>query len=354
MRVTVVGASGNAGSALLRALAREPWVTHVHGVARRVPSDEVARLATSWQTLDVGARGPWGDDRMVQAQLTEALAGSDAVVHLAWQIQPNRERDRLRATNVEGTRRVLAAAARAGVGQVVVASSVGAYSPVADDVLRDESHATGGTRTSHYAVDKAAQEALLRSFVATHPGIDTAWLRPALIFQRHAGAEIVRYFLGHDVLRAVLAPHAVPVLPWPRGFRLQAVHADDVAQAYVAALRSRAQGPFNVAAPDVLDGQAVADVLGSFAACPVPRGLARPAVALAWRSRLVATDPGWFDMGAGVPLMSTGRARSELGWEPTWSARDALAEVVAGMRAGSGLGEHGPLRAADRLRAPVS
>lgn len=347
MRVTVVGASGNAGSALLRALAREPWVTHVHGVARRVPSDEVARLATSWQTLDVGARGTWVGDRMVHAQLTKALTGSDAVVHLAWQIQPNRDRDQLRATNVAGTRRVLAAAARAGVGQVVVASSVGAYSPVADDVLHDESHATGGTRTSHYAVDKAAQEALLRSFVAAHPGIATSWLRPALIFQRHAGAEIVRYFLGHDVLRTVLAPHAVPVLPWPRGFRLQAVHADDVAQAYVAALRTRAHGPFNVAAPDVLNGRAIADILGAIAVCPVPRGLARPAVALAWRSRLVATDPGWFDMGAGVPLMSTERARSELGWEPTWSARDTLAEVVAGMRAGAGLGDRGPMRAAE-------
>jgi uncharacterized protein YbjT (DUF2867 family) len=37
MKVVVVGASGNVGSAVLRRLAREPAVTEIVGIARRVP-----------------------------------------------------------------------------------------------------------------------------------------------------------------------------------------------------------------------------------------------------------------------------------------------------------------------------
>jgi nucleoside-diphosphate-sugar epimerase len=50
-------------------------------------------------------------------------------LHLAWLIQPSRDLAKLHETNVHGSRRVFEAAARAGVGAIVYASSVGAYSP---------------------------------------------------------------------------------------------------------------------------------------------------------------------------------------------------------------------------------
>ena len=47
-------------------------------------------------------------------ELTEALRGADAVIHLAWLIQPNSHRDLLRRVNVDGTAHVGRAAAEAG------------------------------------------------------------------------------------------------------------------------------------------------------------------------------------------------------------------------------------------------
>jgi UDP-glucose 4-epimerase len=116
MRVVVTGATGNAGTALLRALEHEPTIEEVVGIARRRP--ELTYVKVRWVQADVAR-----DD------LAEHLRGAAAVVHLAWLIQPGRDVDRCRAVNVDGTRRVLAAVAEAGVPALVYASSVGAYSP---------------------------------------------------------------------------------------------------------------------------------------------------------------------------------------------------------------------------------
>src|SRR5687768_17046911 len=114
MRVVVTGATGNVGTSLLPALAGDERVTEIVGLARRRPALQNPR--TTWVDADV-----------VTAPLAELFAGADAVVHLAWLIQPSRDEAALEAVNVTGTRRVFEAAAAAGVGTLVHASSVGAY-----------------------------------------------------------------------------------------------------------------------------------------------------------------------------------------------------------------------------------
>ena len=65
---------------------------------------------------------------------------------------------------------------------------------------------------------------------------------------------------------------------------------------------------------------------------------------LSWRLRLQPTPPGWLDMALNVPLMSSERARDELGWEPRHSGVEALEELLEGMREGHGA-ETPPLEA---------
>lgn len=334
MKVVVVGASGNAGTALLRALRAEPRVTEVVGVVRRVPAGtppapyDVAR----WVHVDISEDGP---DAPVVARLAAAFAGADAVVHLAWALQPTHRREVLRRTNVDGARRVIDAVVAAGVPHLVVASSVGAYTPVHDDVPRDERWSTDGVRTSEYSVDKVAVERLLDEAELQHPGLRVARIRPALLFQRVAGSGVERYFLGRMAPAAVLR-HPLPVLPWPAGVRVQAVHADDAAQVYLQVVLRRSTGAFNVAAPDVLRGQDVADVLAGGRRRDVPVALVRAAVSAGWLGRAIAVSPGWVDLAAGVPLLDAGRAQRELDWRPRWSARAALERIVSGLAEGAG------------------
>ena len=139
---------GNVGTSLLEALADDAAVTEVVGIARRLPEHPMAKV--EWRTADVAA-----DD------LRPLFDGADAVVHLAWAIQPSHDEAVMERTNVEGSRRVFAAVAAAGVPALVHASSVGAYSPGPKDEAVEESWATGGIVSSAYSRHKAAVERLL-------------------------------------------------------------------------------------------------------------------------------------------------------------------------------------------------
>lgn len=342
MRIVIAGATGNAGTALLRRLATakaEGKDLQIVGISRRPPESPAGPyLGVEWHRADVGAR----EDL---PRLETILRGADAVVHLAWQIQPNHRRDQLYRTNVTGTANMLAATKRAGVGHFVCASSVGAYSRADKDRRVTEDWPAGGIPASHYSQDKARQEALLNAFEAANPDITVARLRPGLIFQAQAGSEIGRYFLGHLIPRIVPSKPRIPLLSIPPELVFQAVHADDVADAYWRVLERRASGAFNVAAEPVIDPNALGWLLGARRILPLRLGLLRAVVDITWRARLQATDAGWVDMAAGAPIMDTTRAREILGWNPSRSSLEAIAEVLAGMGRGAGVAGSPPLRA---------
>jgi UDP-glucose 4-epimerase len=343
MRIVVTGATGNVGTSLVAALAGDERVTEIVGLARRLPRLSFPR--TRWVQADV-----------VSSRLTDHFRDADAVIHLAWLIQPSRDEAMLEAVNVTGSRRVFEAAAEAGVRALVHASSIGAYSPGPSDTPVDESWPTDGTPTSFYARHKAAAERDLDAVEAAAPGLRVVRLRPALIFKREAASEIRRLFAGPFLPSKLMRPSLLPVLPLPAGLVIQAVHADDVGEDYrLAATDERARGAYNVAADPVLDAAALGRTLDA-RPIPVPVRAVRAAADLTWRARLQPTPPGWLDMGMSVPVMSTRRIREELGWTPRHGADAALLELLDGLRDSAGVptppldpAAGGPLRAREVL-----
>jgi UDP-glucose 4-epimerase len=318
LRVVVTGASGNVGTSLVQALQRDPEVEGVVGIARRRP--------------DLDLQGvEWRDADIRSADLAEHFRGADAVIHLAWLIQPSRDERELESVNLDGSARVFAAVAAAGVPKLVYASSVGAYSPGPKERAVDESHPTGGIQSSFYSRHKAEVERMLDRFEDERPGVAVVRLRPALIFKGEAGTEIRRLFAG-PFLPTPLLRH-IPLVPAVRGLRFQAVHSADVAEAYRLACRTDVEGAFNVAAEPVLTPRRLARLLGALPV-PLPAAALRAGAELSWRARLQPSPSGWVDMALGVPIMSTARARRELGWEPKQSAEAALLELIEGMRRG--------------------
>jgi nucleoside-diphosphate-sugar epimerase len=325
MRVAITGASGNVGSALVRLLHDRPDVEEIVGICRRPPQHTDRGELVRWVAADV-----------VTDDLTPHLRGMDAVVHLAWAIQPSHRPDVLHRVNVVGSRRVFTAAVEAQVPVLVHASSVGVYAAGPKDRLVDETWPVDGIPTSSYSRDKAHVEALLDAVEAEHPEVRVVRLRPALIFQRSAASEITRYFLGRFVPARLLRPDLLPLLPLPEGFAVQAVHVDDVAASYYAAIANDdARGAFNVAADPVLDGVRLGALFGA-RVVDVPVGGVRALVETTWRLRIQPTDPGWLDLAIGCPLLRVDRAASVLGWRATRSATDALAELLDGMRGHAG------------------
>jgi UDP-glucose 4-epimerase len=350
MRIVIVGATGNIGTAILRRLhlgderigdsapaaadtagtpGREAVSHDLVGVARRLPDATAAPYAgVEWHRADVAA--PDAVER-----LSRILAGADAVVHLAWLLQPNHRERVLWDTNVIGLRNLLAAAASAGVPHVVVASSVGAYSRGPKGSRVGEDWPTGGVHTSHYSRHKAANERALDEFEARHPQVVVSRVRPGLVFQRGAATEVARLFLGAHVPTRWLGRVKPPILPVPVQVVSQAVHADDLADAFARVIEQRAGGAFNVAGEPVLGPETLAEVLGARRVIPMRRSVLRSIMWVTWKLRLQASDPGWLDIATNVPVMSTARARSVLGWEPRRSSTSALRELLDGMGEGA-------------------
>jgi nucleoside-diphosphate-sugar epimerase len=212
----------------------------------------------------------------------------------------------------------------------VYASSVGAYSEGPKDAPVDETWPTGGTPSSFYAVDKAAVEGILDEVEAANPALRVVRLRPGLIFSRRAASGVARLFLGSLFPRALVRPGRIPVVPAIPRLRFQAVHSDDVADAYRRAIHADVRGAFNIAADPVLDPEVLAAALGA-RRVPVPARAARLAVDASWRLRLQPTPAGWLDMALAVPVMSSARASAALGWTPARSSVQALLELLEGI-----------------------
>jgi nucleoside-diphosphate-sugar epimerase len=336
MRIVVVGATGNVGSAVLTRLHAEPGVDLV-GVARRIPDHSVRPYAdVAWHAIDIG-------DDDAAARLTEVFGGADAVISVAWALQPTHDQAAMMRTSVTGTQHVMEAVAAAGVPQLVYASSVGTYAASSKKHRRDEAWPVWGIRESSYSQQKALNEYALDVYEKAHPEIVVTRLRPGLVMQQAAAIEVLGLFAGAWVPTRWLKRVKIPFLPLSPRFVAQVVHASDLADAFWRAVDRRAGGAFNIAAEPVVTPQLVASVLGT-RAIPFPYRVIRAAVTVAWRLRILPVDAGWVDIAAKVPVMSTDRARTVLGWEPRVSADTELAAMITGLAERSNVPASAPLR----------
>jgi UDP-glucose 4-epimerase len=331
VRIVVTGGTGNVGTAVIESLSRNGSVDEIVSVSRRRP-----QFADTWGPGGAGA----GRVRWVSADIStqplDVLDDADAVIHLAWQIQPIRDEQRLRRINVGGTMRVVEAAAQRGVQRVVVASSVGAYAAGHGRGPVDESWPASGIPTSVYSRQKAAVENRLDQFEHAHPDLPIVRMRTSLVFARRAASEIARYFLGPLVPTSSIGRGMLPILPVPRDLTFQVVHAADVADAYTRAALTDVRGAFNVAAEPVLGTDDLARALNA-RQLDIPKLLLRSGAAATHALRLQRTSGGWVDLALGAPTMDVGRARRELGWHASLPAGDVLDELIEGFadRAGA-------------------
>lgn len=325
------------GTSVLESLASEAEVDEIVAIAKRPPAAQFPK-----------ARFVSADIR--HSDLVPLFRGADAVIHLAWLIQPGRDEATTRSVNVDGSRRLFEAVVETGVPLLVYASSVGAYSPGPKDRFVDESWPTSGIDTSFYARHKAAVERELDRLERERPELRVVRMRPALTFKADAATEIRRLFAGPLLPGWTLHPRAIPWVPDTPRLRFQAVHSRDVGDAYRRAVLSSPRGAFNLAAEPPIGSSELARLLHA-KPIPVSPGVLRAAAALTYALRVQPTEPGWADLALSVPLMDSSRARSELGWISRNGSLETLDELLRGLRQGSDYptpplarGTSGPLR----------
>ena len=353
MTVAVTGASGNLGTALLRRLtAPGAGVAEVRGLARRQPPDVAPYSGVRWHLADLG-------DPDSEAALAEFLDGVDAVVHLAWALQPGRQPDQLRRVNVEGTRRVVRAAGAAGVRHVVHMSSIGAYAAGAvGPAGRPRTGRPPASRARSTAGTSPRPSGWCARSPADHPDMTLTVVRPTLVLQPDAGSEIGRYFLGPLLFgaRPAAARRGGPAAAAAAARRARSRSCTPTTSPtpLVRILDRRAPGPFNLAAEPLMDADALARALGHAAGPGARRSAARPALQAAFTAHLVPDRAGLArhrHPGAGAGHHP--RPDRLLDWAPVHRGDEVLREFVAAL--GRGEGAPGPLLrpAGGRALAPA-
>lgn len=327
LTVAVTGPTGTFGSGLIPLLEADDRIARVVGIARR-PFDPIAR---GWTKMEYRQ----GDVRDPDA-LTEAFRDADVVVHLAFLITGTSSRETTRAINVDGTLNTFRAAADAGAGRFVYASSVAAYGfhPDNPDPMTEQWPTRPANRL-FYAREKAELERLLADQADAHPELDLYLLRPPVV--------LGPAFLGaKDVLPGPLAPLGRRIaaslgraggLPVPLpvavpNFTTQFVHGDDVGLALLLCIVAAGPpGAYNIAGDGVLTGAQIARELG---AVPIvlPTGPTRAAARGFSRLPFLPPAAEWVEVLAHPPIMDTTRARTELGWKPRYTGLEALRDTV--------------------------
>ena len=248
MNVAVTGAGSTVARSVIDALEKDPEVESITALDIRpyqgVPSAKVRpRLA---------------DVRDPEALLA-AFSSADAVIHLAFVVVTDvPDGPTIRDINIEGSRRVLQAAADSGVRKVIYTSSVAAYGAVPGNpaVLTEEAPCRGleNERNFYYAYTKAAVERIMEDFARSHPDVVVTRFRPHIL----VGPRVLEDAVQLRLLAGLAGPSRSF---WgfrpggPNGRLAQYTHEDDLAGAILHALHHELPGAYNIAGEPVdLDG----------------------------------------------------------------------------------------------------
>ena len=301
----MTGGSGYFGSLLVEHLLR-----HDHEVRVLDVSDDVARA------VDVEfVHGDIRDRSVVE----RAVAGIDTVYHNVAQVPLSRDRDLLRTVNVDGTRILLDAARRAGVGKVVHTSSSAVFGvPDSNPVLPT----TVPKPEEPYGHAKLAAE--WACLDAAREGLDVSIVRP-------------RTILGHGrlgifgILFDWIADGADPLVLGDGSNRYQFVHADDLAAACLAAGGSPGAGVYNIGTDRFGTMYETLDALCRHAGTGaevrrVPAGPAAAAMHATARLGLTPFAPYHWLMYSKSMWFDLDHARIGLRWQPRWSTDEMFAQ----------------------------
>jgi 2-alkyl-3-oxoalkanoate reductase len=305
--VFVTGPTGVLGRATIPRLLAAGHT--VRALSRSAESDRAIR--------ELGAE-PVRADLFDTESLVAALAGADAVMHLATRIPPTSrmrrreawtENDRVRA---DGTRHLVAAAQRAGVRTVVYPSFAFVYPDSGDAWIDAVSTPVAPTVNLHSTL--AAENEVLR-FAASHAADGSP--RRGVVLRLGA-------LYGPDVPSAVeqsrLAQRGIAVIGAARNAFTPMLWNDDAARALVAAVERAPSGVYDVVDDEPLRQGELAGVLAGAVG----------------RRRLLSLPPGVVRLLAGEPgeallrslRISNRRFRDATGWAPSvGSAREGLVRV---------------------------
>lgn len=276
---------------------------------------------------ELGCSVAEGDVTDGVAALEPLARGCSHVVHGAALVYTGGSWPAIHRVNVEGTRNVMAAAARASVTHAVHLSSVAVYGSVQGEGDERRSVDTPLPRDDHYARSKREGEREARA-VEARTGLAVTVLRPAAVYGERDRLMTQR------IARMLRGP--VSFLLGPGDNTIPTVYAGNVAEAVLLALRApRAGASYDVAMDHPLTQRALVEGIAAglgrrVRLIPLPAGLVRGGADALQALGMKAPGAEHLPLGRVVRLalgnnpFPSRAIRQELGWRPSHLHEDAL------------------------------
>ncbi len=310
MRYVVTGGSGYIGTRLIERLTESDDTERVTIADVRPP--HAFRPKVAYENLDVR------DAAACRALLERERP--DALVHLAFVLDPIHDEDAMYEIDVGGTGNMLEAASAAGVGQVLVTSSATAYGAFPDNpVPLTEEHPVRGVPSFEYARDKAESDRLCQLWAHRHPNRTMTIVRPTIVFGPSVNNFILRLLTAQPFI-ADLGGDAPP---------FQLIHEDDLVDALSGLLAGRHGGAFNLAGDGTITVRECAERLG-LPVRRVPRRAYWTLARLLWRLHVSEVPPGYLHFVLNPWIVSNAKVKDTLGWEPRHTTRETFEATVRG------------------------
>jgi UDP-glucose 4-epimerase len=303
VRYLITGGSGYIGNRLAEVLGARDETEKIVNVDVKPPP------GTPPKTEFI--QGDVRDSSAIRALLEQNQI--DAVLHLAFLLNPIRDEAEMYDIDVNGTEAVLRAASEAGTPQVLVTTSVTAYGAWPDNPNPiSEDWPVRGVKDFSYARDKAEADRLCQLWAVQHADRVMTIVRPAIVFGPGVDNFIIR---GWTKAR---------FMPLIDGYEahLQLVHNDDVADALILLIDKKAAGAWNVAADGTLPMKETAEMIG-LKTKPMSLEKLKKQAKFAWRLHIpgVEAPPGYVDFAAHDWVVSNDKLKS-LGWQPKYDTRE--------------------------------
>jgi len=304
--VVITGVSGFLGQAVLRRLSGSPAVGRLVGLDVREPGFRPRGL--QFHLVDVA-----GSD------LRPLFEGANVLVHLAGVHDALPDEDLMARVNVGGTRRVLEAAAAAGLSKVVLVSSAAVYGAWPNNPIPlNEDAPLRPNPGFALGVHKAELERLLAEWGQDRPSVTTTVLRPAFVLGAQADHAIARLIRARVPL--TIGGSVAPV---------QFVHEDDATEAIALAVERDLPGVYNVAADGWLSRDELRALLGRKVQPSVGPEILERALKRLFKAGLVDVPPSEVPYLVHPWVVAVDRLKAE-GWAPRHTNEETVLACLGG------------------------
>jgi UDP-glucose 4-epimerase len=302
--VFLTGASGYFGRVLIKHLVDMPEIDKITGLYNTTTPSNSISPKVNFVKMDI--RSP---------DLAAAMAGHEIVINNAFIVlwsskMPEAVRDDI---NFNGTRNIANAAIKNRIRCFIHASSAAAYDSAlarGKDNLNEDFPIGNGLSPSYYWNSKAKADKILKE-VLDSSGITLTLLRPTYVIGPlnnkvtvTAYRETAANFLGYDP-------------------RIQFIHEDDLASAFMHAMQADMPGAYNVVPDDFIRLSELLRVIGCKFTMTVPAWLAFLVALIRWKYFGYHTHPSWVKAILFDYTCSNEKLKAT-GWKPQYRTRDAI------------------------------